>query len=161
MGHSKRGNVWLAVSGIVENENGEWLVVKKKYGGLKGLWSLPAGFVEQGETIDEAVLREIKEETGITATVNGVAGIRSGVIEDRISDNMIIFSLTAITKDIIIQDKELEEVIFMLPEELVLNRDSSNLIKDLANRNIKPELIKYDHFHPGNQFGYSSYTLFL
>lgn len=161
MSHSKRGNVWLAVSGIVENENGEWLVVKKKYGGLKGLWSLPAGFVEQGETIDEAVLREIKEETGITATVNGVVGIRSGVIGDQISDNMIIFSVTAITKDIVTQEKELEEVIFMLPEELVMNPDSSNLIKDLANRNIKPKLIKYDHFHPGNQFGYSSYTLFL
>jgi len=161
LSHSKRGNVWLAVSGIVENENGEWLVVKKKYGGLKGLWSLPAGFVEQGETIDEAVLREIKEETGITATVNGVVGIRSGVIGDHISDNMIIFSVTAITKDIVTQEKELEEVIFMLPEELVMNPDSSNLIKDLANRNIKPKLIKYDHFHPGNQFGYSSYTLFL
>ncbi|HZH59910.1 MAG TPA: NUDIX hydrolase [Metabacillus sp.] len=157
MSQSKRGNVWLAVSGIVENENGEWLVVKKKYGGLKGMWSFPAGFVNQGETVDDAVLREVKEETGISATINGVVGIRSGVIGEHISDNMIIFFLTAKTKEIFVQEGELEEAIFMNPDELKENPDVSNLIKDLALR----KLIKYDHFNPGNQFGYRSYTLFL
>lgn len=161
MSQSKRGNVWLAVSGIVENENGEWLVVKKKYGGLKGMWSFPAGFVNQGETIDEAVLREVKEETGISAIINGVVGIRSGVIGEHISDNMIIFFLTAKTTEILVQERELEEAIFMKSDDLKDNPKASNLIKDLAFRKIELKLIKYDHFHPGNQFGYRSYTLFL
>ena len=58
-----RGKVWLGVCAIVENTQGEWLVVKKSYSGLKGRWSLPAGFVQEGETINEAVVREVKEET--------------------------------------------------------------------------------------------------
>lgn len=45
---------------------------EKAYSGLKGRWSLPAGFVNAGETVDEAVIREIKEETGIDCSVSGL-----------------------------------------------------------------------------------------
>lgn len=94
----KRGHVWLAAAGIVLNDAGEWLVVKKKYGGLQGQWSLPAGFVQRGETADEAVIREVEEETGIQAEVIGLIGLRTGVIDDEISDNMMIFLLKALSK---------------------------------------------------------------
>ncbi len=161
MNKSKRGNVWLAVSGIVENEKGEWLVVKKTYGGLKGKWSFPAGFVNQGETINEAVLREIKEETGVIANINGVIGIRSGVIDTVISDNMIIFSLTAETTDIYIQEKELEDACFMHPCELIMDINASLLIRDLAKRKAETKLNMYEEFDPGDYFGYTSYLLFL
>ena len=62
-------HVWLGVCGLVIADDGKWLVVKKTYGGLKGKWSLPAGFVQPGETADEAVVREVKEETGIETEV--------------------------------------------------------------------------------------------
>jgi 8-oxo-dGTP diphosphatase len=94
----KRGHVWLAAAGIVLNDAGDWLVVKKKYGGLQGQWSLPAGFVQRGETADEAVIREVEEETGIQAEVIGLIGLRTGVIDDEISDNMMIFLLKALSK---------------------------------------------------------------
>ena len=64
-----RGKVWLGVAGVVINEDGKWLVVKKTYSGLKGIWSLPAGFVQVGETADEAAVREVLEETGIQCEV--------------------------------------------------------------------------------------------
>jgi ADP-ribose pyrophosphatase YjhB (NUDIX family) len=69
MQKNKRGNVWLGVSGLVVNKKGEWLVVKKRYGGLKGKWSLPAGFVEGNETADEAVIRETLEEMELTQSL--------------------------------------------------------------------------------------------
>ncbi|MFC0270939.1 NUDIX domain-containing protein [Metabacillus herbersteinensis] len=157
----KRGNVWLAVSGLVENERGEWLVVKKKYGGLKGMWSFPAGFVEEGETVDEAVLREIKEETGIDATVEGIIGIRSGVIKDVISDNMLIFKLQATSSSITIQIKELFEADFIHPSKLKEDPHSSLLLANFAEKSVTTILNKHDLFNPGDQFGYRSYTLFL
>ena len=82
-------NVWLAVSGLVISDTGEWLVVNKRYGGLKGQWSLPAGFVKNDETVDEAVIREVLEETGIHTEIEGMVGVRSGVIKGEISDNML------------------------------------------------------------------------
>lgn len=161
MSQAKRGNVWLGVAGIVRNERNEWLVVKKKYGGLKGKWSFPAGFVEQGETINEAVVREIKEETGIVAKVEGVIGIRSGVIKEIISDNMIIFTLHAETDAITAQKNELEEAVFIHPKTLLHDPDSSLLLKEFADSAFTTELKKYDHYNPGDHFGYRAYTLFL
>lgn len=89
----KRGKVWLAVAGLVIDENGKWLVVKKKYSGLKGMWSLPAGFVNAGEAVNDAIMREVREETGLQTSIKGIVGVRSGVIQDEVSDNMLIFLL--------------------------------------------------------------------
>ncbi|WP_243387718.1 NUDIX domain-containing protein [Bacillus kexueae] len=157
----KRGNVWLAVSGIVENSQGEWLVVKKNYGGLKGKWSFPAGFVDEGETVEEAVIREVKEETGIDAIVNGVIGVRSGVLKKEISDNMIIFHLQAITDTIVIEENEVNEVKFFSPQELLKDPASSLLLIEFARRKELAPLHKESNLNPGDHFGYRSYTLFL
>ncbi|USK33306.1 NUDIX hydrolase [Bacillus sp. F19] len=158
---NKRGNVWIAVSGVVENEKGDWLVVKKKYGGLKGKWSFPAGFVNEGETLDEAIVREIHEETGIEAEVQGVIGIRSGVIQNTISDNMIIFKLKAISSKVIVQEDELYEASFFSPQILKDDEDASLLLQSFAEEVFEKMLYKVEGLNPGDQFGYTVYQLFL
>ncbi len=49
-----------AAGGLVQNANGEFLLIFRK-----GFWDLPKGKVEKKETIPEAAVREVKEETGI------------------------------------------------------------------------------------------------
>ncbi len=156
----KRGKVWLAVSGLVVTNDGRWLFVKKKYSGLKGKWSLPAGFVNEGETIDEAVKREVLEETGITAHVKGVIGIRSGVIHDEISDNMIIFLLEPEGEEITVQEEELSEVAFLHPKDIAYDQNTSILIRYLLEGNIGPILEMDMTLNPGKQFGYTAYHVF-
>lgn len=51
---------------IVVNENREVLLVKRKKEPYQGMWCLPIGFAESGEAVDEAALRELEEETGLT-----------------------------------------------------------------------------------------------
>lgn len=60
---------------ILLNKKGEILLVKRKNEPFKGLWSLPAGFVEYGENSIDAGLRELKEETGFKAEYDHVVGI--------------------------------------------------------------------------------------
>ena len=60
---------------ILLNRQNQVLLVKRKNNPFKGLWSLPAGFVEYGESPIDASIRELKEETGLTAKYDKVVGV--------------------------------------------------------------------------------------
>ena len=49
---------------------------------LKGWWSIPGGLVESGESLDEAVRREVREETGLQVKPLGVLKIFERIIRD-------------------------------------------------------------------------------
>jgi 8-oxo-dGTP pyrophosphatase MutT (NUDIX family) len=51
-----------AAGGIVTNNFQEWLLIKRS-----GVWDLPKGKVDTGETVRQAAVREVKEETGISS----------------------------------------------------------------------------------------------
>lgn len=50
---------------IIENNQEEILLVKRKFNPYKNMWDLPGGFLDFNETIEESVTREIKEEINI------------------------------------------------------------------------------------------------
>ncbi|XP_029459697.1 8-oxo-dGDP phosphatase NUDT18 isoform X2 [Rhinatrema bivittatum] len=60
-----RKNVCYIVLGILLNEQGEVLMIQEAKRACYGKWYLPAGRMELGETILEALKREVKEETGL------------------------------------------------------------------------------------------------
>ncbi len=66
----------IAVDGII-TKGGKILLIKRKNEPFKGKWALPGGFVEYGERVEEAVLREIKEETGLNAKIKKLLGVYS------------------------------------------------------------------------------------
>ncbi len=158
---SKRGKVWLGICAFIIDAAGRLLVVKKRYGGLKGQWSLPAGFVEPGETVDEAVKREVMEETGIACEVNGLIGVRTGVIRNDISDNMLIFTCKPLMEKIKVQKEELFDVQWLSVKALLKDKDTSLLIRQLIELNDTEVKAEMNDLHPGDQFGYTSYKVFL
>ncbi|WP_226678788.1 NUDIX domain-containing protein [Mesobacillus jeotgali] len=158
----KRENVWLGVAGVVISEDGRWLVVKKRYGGLKGSWSLPAGFVDEGETADQAVLREVEEETGVECSVTGLLGLRTGVIRESISDNMLVFLLAPLPGHrVTVEKSELYDAKFMTSDELKADPDTSLLLHHLLSKPIGQVVSGAEGLDPGKQFHYSVYRLFL
>ncbi len=50
------------IAGIVRNEQGRILLCQRGFGNLEGLWEFPGGKIEQGETPEQCLEREIKEE---------------------------------------------------------------------------------------------------
>lgn len=52
------------VAGCVIKKDGKYLLVQEKLPKAYGLWNLPAGHVDKGETIEQAAVREVKEEAG-------------------------------------------------------------------------------------------------
>ncbi len=52
------------IAGVLLNQNGKVLLVQEKQTKAHGQWSFPAGHVDTGETIEEAAIREAKEESG-------------------------------------------------------------------------------------------------
>ncbi len=80
-----------AVGGIVV-ENGGVLLVRMTYGSTRGRYMFPGGLVEPGETLDQAVVREVLEETGVEARALGICGVRSR-FDGRTNDTYVMFLL--------------------------------------------------------------------
>ena len=66
----------IAVDGVWI-KNGKILLIKRKNEPFKGKWALPGGFVEYGERVEDAVLREFQEEVGIKAKIKKLLGVYS------------------------------------------------------------------------------------
>jgi mutator protein MutT len=64
-----------AVAAIIRNEAGHVLFQRRSD---DGLWSLPAGSLDPGETPAAGVVREVREETGLDVEVLGIIGVFGG-----------------------------------------------------------------------------------
>lgn len=82
---SPRPKPELAVSAAIFRD-GKLLLVRRAAAPAKGLWTLPGGRVEVGETLVEAVKREVMEETGLSIDVIDLAGYRESILADAVGD---------------------------------------------------------------------------
>ena len=72
----------LAVSAAIIREE-RILIVRRGRAPARGVYTLPGGGVEAGETLVEAAKREVKEETGLDVAPVALAGHREAIVLDR------------------------------------------------------------------------------
>ena len=80
----------VAVALLVVNE-GKILFVQRSNEPYRGLWSLPAGFVDAGEDPVEAAVRECREETGLEVRVIELLDLLSGQEHPRGANLLIVY----------------------------------------------------------------------
>jgi 8-oxo-dGTP diphosphatase len=71
----------IATDGIVVFGK-KLLLIRRKNEPFRGMYALPGGFVEYGETAEKAVIREVLEETGLVTRMDSLAGVYSDPARD-------------------------------------------------------------------------------
>lgn len=99
----------VSVAGLVTNSAGKILLVKSPWRG----WEYPGGLIEPGETFQEALHREIREEAGVEVEITGFVGICKNVERNIVN---IDFTCRYISGELTTSE-ESTEVIWATPEE--------------------------------------------
>lgn len=91
--------------GAVIHANNKILFIRRANEPGRGLWSIPGGLVEVGETLRDAVKREVEEETGVKIEVGNLIDVMENIIRDedgKVKFHYILVNFEAkpITEDI-------------------------------------------------------------
>jgi 8-oxo-dGTP diphosphatase len=75
------------VGAVIRDDAGRLLMIVRGHDPGRGLWSIPGGRIEPGETPEQAVVREVREETGLDVSCGPLLGVaelpgRNGAIVD-------------------------------------------------------------------------------
>jgi 8-oxo-dGTP diphosphatase len=73
----EKQRVVLTVDALVIDDEGRILIMERGTEPFKGRWVLPGGFVDPGETVEAACIREVREELGLDVRIVGLVGIYS------------------------------------------------------------------------------------
>ena len=95
------------ICGAVIEKDGKIVIVQEGKEKVKGLWNLPAGRMKKHEKLTDAVLREVKEETGLDVALEGIIGIYERISQDGEGALAFYFKTIPISGDLLPQDEEI------------------------------------------------------
>jgi len=121
---------FLAVSAAIIRD-GKVLIVRRARPPAYGIFTLPGGGVEAGETLHEAIIREVMEETALAIEPLGLAGYREAIVRDadgKVERHFVIlpFAALLIAGEVVLNE-ELAEARWLVPSELAALRTTEGL----------------------------------
>lgn len=128
-------NPKITVDGAII-KNDKILLIKRKNDPFKGKWALPGGFVEYGEKVEDAVIREVYEETGLKTKIKKIIGVYSDPNRDPRGHTItIVYLLDIIGGDLKSNDDASDAKFFNFKELPDLSFDHNIIIKDSIRSN--------------------------
>lgn len=124
----------ITVDGILFKNN-SILLVQRKYAPFQGRWALPGGFVQYGEKTEDAVIREIFEETNVKTKIHSLFGVYSDPHRDPRGHTItIVYLLESISGDPRAGDDADSVKFFKINALPTLAFDHEVIIKDAFQR---------------------------
>jgi len=114
---------------VIPYENGV-VLVRRGSEPFEGQWALPGGFVEVGETVEEAAVREAEEETGLAVEVSRLVGVYSEPDRDPRGHNVSVAFLASVRSGTMQAASDAAEVEVLDPGSVVLAFDHARIISD-------------------------------
>ena len=116
-------------------KDGKILLIKRKNNPYKGKWALPGGFVEYGEKVEDSVIREVTEETGLKTKIVDLIGIYSDPKRDPRGHTVTVVYLLDIVNGFLKEGDDAADAKFFdlldLPD---LSFDHNDIINDVIRR---------------------------
>lgn len=109
---------------VVRNKDGKFLLVQEKQKKVYGLWNLPAGHVDKGETIEVAAVREVKEETGFDVELDTKIDIYHETVQSPVRH---AFTANIIGGELRAQEGEILDVQWFSFDEITAMRNDGKL----------------------------------
>ncbi|MCF8475533.1 MAG: NUDIX hydrolase [Pseudolabrys sp.] len=127
---------FLAVSAAIMRD-GKVLAVRRARNPAINLYTMPGGVVEAGETLVEAVAREVREETQLTIEPVTLAGHREAIVRDAqglVERHFVILCFAArwLAGEVVLND-ELDDARWLMPDELAGLRTTDGLAEIVAS----------------------------
>ena len=127
-------NPKLTADGAVLKQD-KILLVKRKNNPYKDKWALPGGFVEYGERVENTVVREVLEETGLKTKVKEIIGVYSDPKRDPRGHTVtIVYLLELINGELKSGDDAADARFFSLDSLPDLAFDHDLIINDVIRR---------------------------
>lgn len=123
----------LMVDVVIPSDGGTVLI---RSGGepFEGEWALPGGFVEVGETVETAAVRETAEETGLAVELARLIGVYSDPGRDPRDHNVSVAFLARVVGGDLAAASDAAEVAVLDPDSVELAFDHARIIADANER---------------------------
>jgi len=114
-----------------ESDGLEVLLVRRGNPPFRGMHALPGGFVDYGEAVDEAVVREVREETGLITRVRHLVGVYSDPSRDPRGHTVSpVYLLETVGGELVAGDDAAEAAFFPVEQLPELAFDHGDIIRD-------------------------------
>jgi ADP-ribose pyrophosphatase YjhB (NUDIX family) len=145
------GSWTVGVGGVVIRDR-KVLLARRAIPPAVGAWTIPGGYVESDELLEDAVVREVQEETGVLASIRSLVSVRSVVHADHL-DTYLVFHLEYVQGDAVANGTEIDQVGWFEPHELDelvgLTPFSKRITSDVLRDGVGLERVPY--LRPGGE----------
>lgn len=152
--------ITVGVGAVMVREEG-LLVVRRTYGALKGLWTIPSGYVEPAESVLATLVREVREETGVDGRAADLVAVRHRVAS-AINDTFLVFRMQYVSGEPVPDRQEVSAAAFVPMAVLAAAEDAAPFTKAVIEKVSRAPGMRLDAYQPpGPRKEGESYLLYL